>query len=354
MYNKFWWVKWTVWEFLPMWIANIPVYLYVAWFVLRARNLFFFTNVNPAIPLGGAMGESKSGILDLLPKAYLPRTVVVEPGVERTSLDRALKEQGIEFPVIAKPDVGERGYLIQKISTFEDLIVYLNRYPVRFIIQELLQEPLEFSVLFHRFPETPTQVGRFAVTSVCAKEFLKVRGDGVHSIRQLMGQTPRAAFQIARFESEKSDLLEEVPAEGVWVLLEPIGNHARGAKFLNANRLIDAQLNSVFEPLCTQIPGVLYGRFDLKCESEEALRQGLFKIMELNGVLGEPAHIYDPSYGMWRAYRDLYRHWLIIFKLHRVQLKLGIRPSPFYTAWGQIRAYFRYKAFVKDAISHAE
>jgi len=217
-----------------------------------------------------------------------------------------------------------------------------------------LVEPLEYSVLFHRFPAIGAHPGRFVITSVCAKAFLSVEGDGSHSVRALMEKSPRSAFQIARFEAEKSPLLELVPAAGQSVLLEPIGNHARGTKFLNANDLIDDALLSVFEPICAGIPGVLYGRFDLKCESLEALRQGRFKIMELNGVLGEPAHVYDPSYGMWRAYRDLYRHWLIIFKLHLVQKRLGIFPTPFREAWSQFRAYLRYKAFVKDADSRQQ
>jgi hypothetical protein len=65
--------------------------------------------------------------------------------------------------------------------------------------------------------------------------------------------------------------------------------------------------------------------------------------MELNGVFGEPAHVYDPSFGMWRAYRDFYRHWRILFELSRAQVRLGVQPTPHGEALRIIRSYFRYK-----------
>jgi hypothetical protein len=195
------------------------------------------------------------------------------------------------------------------------------------------------SVLFHRFPNS----GAFGITSVCIKEFLSVTGDGISSIRALMAQSPRASFQLDRFEREFPQVLNRTPAKGEQILLEPIGNHSRGTKFLNGNHLIDAELEAAFRPVCEALDGILYGRFDLKCASVEALRRGEFKAMELNGVLGEPAHIYDPAFGMWKAYRDLYRHWRLLYRLHRAQKALGVYPTPHGEAFGMIREYFKYK-----------
>ena len=59
--------------------------------------------------------------------------------------------------------------------------------------------------------------------------------------------------------------------------------------------------------------GIYYGRFDLKCKSIELLEEGKgIHILEFNGVAGEPAHIYDPEFPVWKAYRDIYRHFKII------------------------------------------
>jgi hypothetical protein len=336
---RHWLTKWTVWEYLPWWLANVPMYGFWLWFAARARHLAFFSNVNPDIPLGGALGESKHDILQLLPPEIVPKTVLVQGGESFENVQRALDNAGITYPLIAKPDVGERGFLVKKIHTPAELQRHLERYPVKFIIQEFLSLPVEMTVLYHRFPVE----GKFGITSVCVKEFLSVRGDGASTVRELMRPDARASFQLERFEQESPEMLGKIPAAGETLLLEPIGNHCRGTKFLNGNHLIDNALLAAFEQVSLRLPGVLYGRFDLKCESEQALRRGEFKVMELNGVFGEPAHVYDPSFGMWRAYRDFYRHWRLLFDLHGAQRRRGIHPTPHGEAWQFIRGYFRYK-----------
>lgn len=321
-----------------MWLANMPVYGIYSWFALRARHLFFFSNVNPAIPLGGAWGESKHAILELIPARIRPKTIFIPAGTPYAEVARQLSAAGMTFPVVAKPDVGERGFLIKKTNDAEELRSHLERFPANFLVQEFLEHPMEATVLFYRFPD-----GRFGITSVCTKEFLTVEGDGVSTVRQLMARTTRAAFQLERFEREQPGLLNQIPEAGKFVLLEPIGNHARGTKFLNANHLIDSELERAFEQVCAEIDGVLLGRFDLKCASVDALRRGEVLVMELNGVFGEPAHIFDPAYGAWRVYRDYYRHWKMLFDLHRAQVQRGITPTPHGEAIRFIREYFRYK-----------
>jgi hypothetical protein len=330
----------TQWEYYPWWLANIPVCGYWLWFAARARHLIFFSNVNPGIPLGGAMGESKWDILELLPPEILPKTIPVQAGEDFVNILTALDRAAIGFPLIAKPDVGERGFLVKKVESPEILRDYLSRWNVPFILQEFITLPVEASVLYHIFPG---EGGQFGISSVCLKEFLSVRGDGISSIGHLMAQNARSAFQLPRFEQDFPDILKKIPALEEPILLEPIGNHSRGTKFLYGNHLITPEMLAVFEPICRQIPGVQYARFDLKSESLEALQRGEFKVMELNGVLGEPAHIYDPAYGMIRAYRDLYQHWRLLFRLHRAQRKLGHYPTPPGEALRFARGYFQYK-----------
>ncbi len=43
--------------------------------------------------------------------------------------------------------------------------------------------------------------------------------------------------------------------------------------------------------------------------------------MEVNGVNSEPIHIYDPSYSIWNAYRDIFFQMKIIFDLSQKRLK---------------------------------
>ena len=330
----------TQWEYHPWWLANIPVYGFWLWFAARARHLIFFSNVNPAVRLGGAMGESKWDILQLLPPEIVPKMIFVAAGEDFEKVMFGLEQAGIGFPLIAKPDVGERGFLVKKVENPKVLREYLTRWPVKFILQEFLTLPIEASVLYHVFPG---EGGAFGISSVCIKEFLSVHGDGRSNILELMAQNARSAFQVARFEREFPEILEKVPDLGETVLLEPIGNHSRGTKFLNGNYLIGPDMLAAFEPICRKIQGMHYARFDLKSASIETLQRGEFKVMELNGILGEPAHIYDPAHGMYRAYRDLWRHWRLLFQLHQAQRKIGILPTPLGEGLRFALGYFRYK-----------
>ena len=334
------WVRWTTWEFLPMWLSNLPIAGFYLWYAARARHLLFFSAANPAIPLGGAMGESKYDILQRLPAAIRPNMALVNARIPFEQMLSAIRSSGLAFPLIAKPDIGERGFLVKKITSPDVLRQHLTQYPVDFILQEWIALPLEASVLFILFPGDKS---RFEVTSVCIKEFLQVVGDGRRNIRELILQSPRAAFQLERLEQEYPEQMERVLQTGEVLPLGMIGNHCLGTKFLNGNHLIDKQLVQAFENICRQLKGIHYGRFDLKCASVEDLKNGRIQVMELNGVLGEPAHVYDPSVGFWRAYRDFWRHWRLIFEVSEANRKMGVSVATLKEGRSQVQQYLAYK-----------
>ena len=86
------------WEFWPLWAAYLPVVPYILYLGLKHRSLTLFTAANPGIPAGGLAGESKSEILNqLAPSGAVAKYRVVQGPV------------ATEFPVVLKPDVGERG-----------------------------------------------------------------------------------------------------------------------------------------------------------------------------------------------------------------------------------------------------
>jgi len=331
------WIKLTNWEYWPFYIANIPVVGFWLYFAAQAKKLFFFTTVNPVIETGGVFGESKINILRRIPSAYIPKTIFI-PAEARDlySILNKIQTAELSFPIIAKPDVGERGFRVEKIEHKEALWEYLKSTPAPFLIQELVTYPVEISVLYHRMPEAPS--GK--VTSICIKKMLTVVGDGVSSVAELMEDYPRARLQLPRFRSLYPERLVQVPAAGEEVLLEPIGNHSRGTTFLNGNHYIDAQLERVFDQVGFEMDHIYYGRFDLKCESMEALRAGhSFKILEFNGVAGEPAHVYDPSYPLFKKYQDFYTHWKIIYQIARIQMAKGEQPMTVREMWEAIRKY---------------
>ncbi len=324
-----------------MWAANLPLVFIVIWFALRARQLFFFSAVNPVIETGGMWGESKFNILRRIPDSHVPATILVKQGTDFQAVMQRIQEVGLtDWPVIAKPDVGERGILVKKLMDEAALRDYLSNHPVDFLVQKFVDLPLELAVMCHRMPGSRTTI----VSSICIKETLKITGDGHSTVRQLMQSSDRASFQIDRFEAEQPELMRTMPVRGQTIELEPIANHCRGTMFLNGNHHIDEKLTSAFQHVLSKMEDIHYGRFDMKCNSFEHLRStGEFKVMEFNGIGGEPAHIYDPAYPLLAKYRDIYQHWKVIYQIYKVQAANGVKSMGLGEAIERFRVYSAYK-----------
>jgi len=326
------------WEYWPLQITVLPTAFF--WFIqgVRAWDLAYFTAINPGIHMSGLYGTSKEEINRLLPKDILPRSVYLSTSEkDRRSIDKAMQELGNKYPVILKPDVGERGLNVCKIENERNLYAEIKAVNGDVILQEYIDYPLELSVLCYIHPTT----GERDITSVCIKEFLSVTGDGQSTIGQLVDHYPRAILQRERLASELD--FGHVPANGEEVLLEPIGNHSRGTKFLNGNHLIDQKLKDVLIGILERMDGIQFGRFDLRTKSIEDLKKGQnFAIIEFNGVNSEPIHIYDPTYSVWRAYYDLWKQWALLRRIAMAQKKIGIKSQPQGATWRCLLDYFSY------------
>ena len=339
-------VKWTNWEYYPLLVSNIPIIFIWLYFAIRSRSLFYFSTVNPVIETGGVLGESKMNILKRIPKEYLPKTIFIKKASTSVkSVLAVIESHQISFPLIFKPDIGERGFLVEKIDNEKDVENYLKSITVDFIIQDFVELPVEISVLYYRIPDE--QKGK--ITSVCLKKNLTVIGDGKSTIETLMQNYPRARFQLSRFRKNYPHLLQHIPRQGEAVELEPIGNHSRGTTFLDANHLIDEELEKVFDEIALPMKDIYYGRFDMKCKNIELLKQGKhIKILEFNGIASDPAHIYDPKYSFRKAYKDVYQHGKIIYKISKIQRKKGVRPMTLREAYSSYRIYTKYMKAAKN------
>jgi hypothetical protein len=113
--------------------------------------------------------------------------------------------------------------------------------------------------------------------------------------------------------------LETIPIKNEKVVLTVIGNHSKGTEFLNGNHLIDTVLEEAFDKLNKQIKGWYFGRLDIKYNDFEDLKIGKnFKILEINGIIAEPTHIYDGSNkeaSYKKAIKALKENWRTIFKI---------------------------------------
>lgn len=311
----------------------IPVFAYWLWCGLKARAIFYLSAANPGFEYGGIIGSSKKTILDKIPAELVPTGILLTPTDSIEDIIISMQKTGLGFPVVVKPDVGERGYKVELINNERELELYLTDNDDTLIMQEYIDLPMEVGVFYYRLPNED----KGTVSSVVLKGLLKVKGDGKLSIQQLMMKNERAKLQINRLTEVGNIDLNYIPRENEEILLEPIGNHNRGTTFLDGNYLINQQLIDVIDIISHNIEGFYYGRYDLRCKDEEALYNGDIKIMELNGSVSEPAHIYSPGFSLLEGYRILYHHWCVLYKISRMNHKNGEPYMSFRTGLGALR-----------------
>lgn len=318
------WVKVFYYEYWPFWLFFLPLVPYWLYLALRARSLTYFTAANPGILHSGVFGESKTEILKNISPDYLPKTIYCAAATDWMEVEKQLQSVALKYPIIIKPDVGERGSQVEKVNDLSQLKTYLSNVSENFIIQEFLDLPLELGVLYYRFPDGNGS----GISSIVVKEFLSVKGNGKHTLRQLIQMNERAHLQLESLKIKFSDLMDVVIEDGEDLLLQPIGNHCKGTKFLSGQHLINDELVEVFDKVASTIVGFNFGRFDLKVPSLEDLQAGRnIKIMELNGVTSEPAHIYDPQLNLFKAYRETAKSMKIMFRVSQQNRKLGAKVT---------------------------
>lgn len=322
-------IKLRNWEHWPFEIIYAPVFVYWLWLSARARSLLFFSAANPGIETGGMLGESKNLIFKLIPDRYKPVTFLNKYPTALHQVVRCMEIKGLTFPVICKPDVGERGWMVERIDDIAALEDYMERSSADFLVQEYLNLPIELGIFYFRFPDQ----SEGKVTSVVLKNMLKVTGDGKSTLRKLILNYDRAKLQWHILKHTFDHQLDKVLPEGEEKELVNIGNHCRGAMFLNGNHLINDQLDKVVNDMSLQINGFYYGRFDVRVASYEALYKGEVKIMELNGAGAEPAHIYHPGSSLFEAYKVLFFHWHMLYQVSKANRKRGVRYMTLKEGW---------------------
>lgn len=332
--RKKWFIRLTNKEYWHGRVYTFPVIIYTIYLAIRARSPLFFTAANPAIPTGGMVGENKADISRWVPPQYRPKNSVIEPTDNFPNIIKNFEKAGLQFPIILKPAVGCRGLMVKKVNTWQEITEHIRKYPTTFLMEEFVDYPIEAAVLYWKNPET----GESGIQSVTLKEFLTVIGNGKLAVQCLLMQNPRGILQIDRLKRESADLLCSIPQAGEKVVVEHIGNHCRGTKFLNYNHLISKEMVAAFDKIQADLPGCFVFRLDIKTPSVSDLQTGKnVKILEINGVGSDPAHIFDPNIPLsetWSAYLKL---WKKIFEVSTAQHRLGV---PYMTL-------NEYKVFVK-------
>ena len=317
------------WEFWPLWAFYPPIVLYILYLGVRYRSFTLFTVANPGIDLGGVVGESKSEILCKLQahREYVASFHTIEAGesVEaRVQRVRAFMETNAEtFPVVLKPDVGERGKDVVIARSETDIRTYFEAHAGP-VIAQTYAPGREFGVFYYRYPDEPNG----HIFSITDKQFPCLTGNGKHTLQRLILDDKRAVTMAKHYFKANHHHLFDIPSAGEVIQLVEIGTHSRGAVFYDGIAYKTHALEDIIDQISKGFDGFFFGRFDIRTPSVDAFKEGKdFKIVELNGVTSEATHIYDPSNSLWSAYRTLMRQWRIAFEIGDQNRKRGICPA---------------------------
>jgi hypothetical protein len=220
--------------------------------------------------------------------------------------------------LIAKPDVGQRGVQVELLQGEAGLVAYATHSRVNFLLQEYIDYPNEAGIFYYRIPGQ--QKGH--ISGIVGKELLAVVGDGRSTIEELLLKEDRYILQLPVLRVTYGNALGKILPAGVSHTLVPYGNHCRGAKFIDWSDRISGELENTIDTLCRQVPGFYFGRLDIKFDSWEGLCAGQrFSVIELNGAGSEPTHIYDPKHSILFAWKEIVRHWRIVFRISQLNAR---------------------------------
>lgn len=318
------------WEFWPQWLFYGPVVAWVLLLAVRYRGLATITACNPAIPDGGVVGESKAEILERLPDDCVIPHLRIMPAAETDpvrAVTQHMASRGWTFPVVMKPDVGQRGTGVRLIRSAAALAEYLATASARsgaVLLQPFHEGPYEAGIFYCRLPGE--SCGR--IVSITDKRFPVVVGDGTSTLRQLIEAHPRCRLQAPLFVARHARVADLIPARGERRQLAIAGNHAQGTTFRDGAHLWTMALEHRIDAIARHRPGFFIGRFDVRYRDVAAFKSGRdLAVVELNGATAEPTDIYDPENSLLTAYRGLFRQWALVFAVGAANRAHGATAS---------------------------
>lgn len=314
-------------------MPNLPYAIYLA---IKAKSPVFFSNANPTIKSSGNGTESKFDTLQLIPNEFVPKSLL---HISTESIENTLQKidnQSFNFPLIVKPDVGFRGLLVKKVMSKTALSTHLQKYPINFIIQEFIDLPQECGIFFYK----DTVINQFKISSLTLKAYLSVLGDGQSNLYQLIEKDPRAKLYLEYLVNEVQCDTTFIPKKNEICTLSTIGNHSKGTQFIDGNQFITKELEESFNQFLNQVKGFNYGRIDLKYNTlQELYNAQNFKVIEINGIIAEPTHIYDETKNTYFiALKQIRKHWNYLYKISKHNHSIHKIP------------YMQTMAFIKEIV----
>ncbi|MBT4823849.1 hypothetical protein HN695_00600 [Candidatus Woesearchaeota archaeon] len=288
----------------------------------HGKSLGVLTNLNPSIPFGGLGRLSKSFIINQLNQKsyseYFPKQILLETS---QVIEERLKKAEIfvsktKFPIVAKPDVGFTGIGVNVFNNKEDLLTFLSKQKVDYLLEEFCPHNHELGVYYLKLPGQK----KGKVIGVVEKDFPFIIADGKKTINELAGNVDEF---VKAYLINKYNYLENIPKKDTIINL--IGkSHATGEQIpIDRTHELNEKFSQVIESISSQIPDLYYGRYDIKISKWPLTNDDLnFQILELNPSIDAiPLHFYDKKYSFFQKYKS-------VLKLLDTAVKISSQNKP--------------------------
>lgn len=294
----------------------------------------FGTAVNPRIKNAGLFNFSKKEINTLLPEWHRVRSFT-HCFQNKILLEKALLENCIAFPFVIKPDRGLRGIDVHIIHNREEFESITLRKDNDYLVEEFISDANEIGVFIAR-----KKNGELTITGITHKVYPSIEGDGKTPLIHLLQKHPRYKNSYLKLPEATLKRFDTIPSKGEVLSLSTIGNHNRGTMFLDGTKFYSEKAQHQLMRMFEQMEGIDYGRFDIKFPSLSDLEnEGSFKIIEFNGAMAEPTHIYDPSYSYFKAVGVYVKHIQLLHESFQFRKRLGGRPLSILETYQQLKLH---------------
>ncbi|MFL6694980.1 MAG: hypothetical protein ACJ8GO_18690 [Ramlibacter sp.] len=334
-------------EALPKGVKVLPMLVQWLWLSLRYRSLTLPSSANPGITTGGLVGEGKMEYFGIMgPRAWrstaVTRCIEAQGASSLADAEKAIREAGLTYPVVVKPDLGWCGFGVRRIDDAAAMCDYLAAFPAgeHVVIQEWLQAPGEAGIFYMRHPDEP----RGRVIGVVLRHFPRVTGDGVRTVSQLMAADVRARRLGSDGQSEACCDPARVPGANEVVRIAHVGSTRVGGAYEDGGAWITPELSAAVDEIARDMRDFHAGRFDVKYTDLEGLARGEFTILEVNGAGSEAVHAWDPSLTLREAYAIVFGKQRLLFRIADAMRCRGHAPCGW---WPLARHHLRQQALIR-------
>jgi hypothetical protein len=316
-------------ERIPKWLNLVPMIAQWLWLSLKYGSVSLPSSANPTITSGGMVGDGKLEYFDCMGKIARACTAdyISFKADKDFSLEQSIKEMevaNLQFPIVAKPDLGWCGYGVRLINNPQELLQYVQAYPKgeTFLLQRFIPDQGEAGLFYVRHPHE--EKGR--ILGILLRYYPKVTGDGYHNIKTLIARDARLQRLINNKLHECSFDPDYVPKYGEQVRLSLIGSTRVGGLYMDGTSYTTPELTEKLDIIAKDMKDFYIGRFDVRYKNAEELAKGKFIIMEVNGSGSEAVHAWDPKYTIPEVYKIVFAKQRILFSIADINRKLGHKP----------------------------